>query len=92
MQAQATHELRRFPIRTLALLSVLIAAMLAAVLVVGLSVYGHRSAAQPASIGVVGTGPTDADALGQVDSGSGGEQAQDSPYPQYLIVDGFTPY
>ncbi len=106
---QATRELHRFPLQALALFSVLVAAMLAALIVAGAAGYFHRSAAQPASISVVGTGPTDADALykegtvgwpgglteadalRQVDTGSGGAQAQDSQDLQNLIVDGFTP-
>ncbi len=85
---QATRELHRFPLQALALFSVLVAAMLAALILAGAAGYFHRSAAQPASITAIGTGPTDADVLGQVDTGAGNAQVQD---PQVLIVDGFTP-
>ncbi len=85
---QATRELHRFPLQALALFSALVAAMLAALILAGAAGYFHRSAAQPASITAIGTGPTDADVLGQVDTGAGNAQVQD---PQVLIVDGFTP-
>jgi hypothetical protein len=67
---QATRELHRFPLQALALFSVLIAAMLAALIFAGAARYSHRSAAQPASISAVGTGPTDADALYEAPTGS----------------------
>ncbi len=104
---QATRELHRFPLQALALVSVLVAAMLAALILAGAAGYFHRSAAQPASISAVGTGPTDADALYDIATGregtgptdadalgqadTGGAQAQDSQDLQNLIVDGFTP-
>ncbi len=64
---QATQSVRRFPLRLYALFSALtsavIVAMLAALLLAGTAGIWHRTAAQPASVTAVGTGPTDADVL-----------------------------
>ncbi len=61
VQNQLRSSFRRFPTQLLALVLVLVAAMLAGLLVAGMAVHWHRSAAQPASISVVGTGSGDAD-------------------------------